>query len=410
MPLLKQALLSLLLVVGAAAGWYAYRNPEIVGRAAESAGPATDRGSAGGGERAGRGNRIPGLMGGGAVNVITAPVVTDEGGETLVALGTAKAVRSVTLFPQVTGIVSGVLFTPGEPVAAGAVLLHLEDAEQQVAVDKARVTLKQAQDALERSRTLARTKTITAVVLSEAETAAQLGEIELRSAEIALQRRTVTAPFAGITGLTDVSVGDLVTSTTEITTLDDVSALRVGFEVPERWAGRVAQDQPITASAQGTPGSKFAGRIVGIDNKVDQATRTLRLEAELANEGQALKTGMAVNVELGFDTDQQLAVPTLSVQWDRRGSYVWKVVDGAARRAAIAILRRESGIVMVQGEVQAGDTIVVEGIQRLREGAKVAEVGEEPTIVDQPQLREGIEPAGETAPSISAREPARARS
>lgn len=409
MSVVKQALLCLLIVVGAAAGWLVYQSPETVGLAREGAAPAGNRGGQAGG-RAGGGNRIPGLLGGGAVNVITAPVEVDQGGERLVALGTAKAARSVTLFPQVTGIVAEVLFEPGRPVAAGAVLMRLEDDEEQVAVDRARVTLEQAEGALQRARTLAKTKTITTVALSEAETAAKLAEIEVRTAEIALRRRSVTAPFAGITGLTDVSAGDLVTSATEITTLDDVATIRVAFEVPERWAGRIAQEQPIAATAQGLPGSEFSGRIVGIDNRVDETTRTLRLEAELANEGQALKTGMAVNVALQFDTAEQLAVPTLAIQWDRRGSFVWKVVEGAARRAEIAILRRESGVVIVQGDVQAGDGIVVEGIQRLREGAKVNEVGEEPTIVDQPALRDGIAPTPGDAPSISANEPARARS
>jgi RND family efflux transporter MFP subunit len=403
MSLLKQALVCLVLVAAAAAGWYVYQRPELVGlAAADGAATAATPGRPGG---AGGGNRIPGLIGGGgALNVITAPVETDAGGETVMALGTAKAARSVTIFPQVSGIVTEVAFIPGQPVEAGAVLIRLQDDEQEVAVERARVTLKQAQDTLERSETLAQSRTIAAVALAEAETAAQLAEIELKTAEIELARRTVTAPFAGTTGLTDVSVGDLVTSTTEITDLDDLSAIRVGFELPERWAGRIALDQPITAMAQALPGSQFNGRIAAIDNRIDETTRTLRLEAELANEGQALKTGMAVNVELRFDTAEQLAVPTLSVQWDRGGSYVWKVVDGAARRAAIDILQRESGIVIVQGEVAAGDKVVVEGIQRLREGAKVAEVGLEPAAVD-----EGAPPAAEE-PSVSAGQPARARS
>jgi RND family efflux transporter MFP subunit len=237
------------------------------------------------------------------------------------------------------------------------------------------VTLQQAQDTLERSTALARSKTITAVALAEAETAARLAEIELRAAEVALERRTVKAPFAGVTGLTDLSMGDLVSSTTAVTTLDELSTVRVGFEVPERWAARIAQDQPITAGAQGVPGTEFRGRIVAIDNRIDQATRTLRLEGELNNDARTLKTGMAMNVTLRFEGGEQLLVPTLSVQWDRRGSFVWKVVEGAAERAEIAIVRRESGAVIVQGAVAAGDRIVVEGVQRLRPGSKVAEVG-----------------------------------
>ena len=336
-----------LLVVGVA-GWLIYRNPQVVGLAPESAAPGEQAGGKTGG------NRIPGLIGGGAVNVVTAPVQTDAGGETVMALGTAKAVRSVTLYPQVTGMVTEMLFQPGQPVEAGKPLVQLENDDQAVALDRARVTREQARLTLERSQALAKTKTISGVALSDAETAAQLADIEIRSAEIALRHRSVTAPFAGVTGLTDITIGDLVTPSTAITTLDDLATLRVNFEVPERWAGQIVMGQPIVGTVKGLPGKQFSGSITGIDNRVDETTRTLRLEAEIANHGGALKTGMAVTVTLRFDSDRQLAVPSLAVQWDRRGSFVWKDADGAARRTEVAIIRRQSGIVIVKGALQAG--------------------------------------------------------
>jgi RND family efflux transporter MFP subunit len=414
MSIVKQIVVCVLLLAAATAGWLTYNNPEMVGLAREIAQTGQGAGSPGG--TSGAGNRIPGLTGrGGAVNVITAPVEVDEGGETSLALGTAKAVRSVTLFPEVTGVVAEVMFTPGQPVKEGAVLVRLDDAEQRVAVDRARVTLEQARQTLERNQKLAKSKNVTVVALQEAELAAQLAEIEQRTAEIALQRMRLTAPFDGMTGLTDISVGDLVTTTTQITTLDDLATMRVTFEVPERWAGRIAQDQPIIASAQALPGSEFPGRISGIDSRVDTATRTLRLEADLANQSGALKTGMAVAVTLAFEGAEQLAVPTLSVQWDRRGSYVWKVVDGAAIRAAVAILRRESGVVIVQGEVAAGDRVVAEGIQRLRQGIKVVDVDAGAAVAGDPP-QGNVPPAGDAAPApaaapaVSARQPGQVRS
>ena len=234
---------------------------------------------------------------------------------------------------------------------------------------------------LERQKALAKSKTISNVALSDAETTVRMAGVELKSVQIDLDRRSVTAPFDGVIGLTDISIGDFVTTTTALTTIEDLSTMRVEFEVPERWAGRIADGQAIRAAAQGQPGSNFTGRISGIDNRVDQTTRTLRLQAELANESGALKSGMAIIVLLQFGADQELVVPSLAVQWDRRGSYVWKIVDGAARRADIAIVRRHSGIVIVRGDVAVGDAVVVEGVQRLREGAKVTVVNEIPDIV-----------------------------
>jgi RND family efflux transporter MFP subunit len=356
-------------------GWYFYRHGNDTGRLRDG-GPGEAAAPAGGG------NRIPGLIGGGgAVNVVLAPVETDDAGETVVALGTAEAAQSVILYPQVSGIVTEILFAPGEQVAAGEPLLRLEADEQEVAVERARIELAQAREALRRARELEASRTISAVALSDAETAVQLAEVELRAAEIALFRRTIAAPFAGITGLTDLSVGDLVSNSTEITTLEDLSTIRVAFEAPERFAPRIRLGQPIVANGQGVAGFAATGRISGIDNRIDEATRTLKLEAELENPEGQLKTGMAVNVSLSLPAASDLSVPTLAVQWDRDGSFVWKAVGGVARRTAVAIVRRKSGFVTVEGDLSPGDRVVVEGVQRLREGARLAEVDMVPAIV-----------------------------
>jgi len=404
----KQAILSLVLVAAVASGWYLYRNPAIVGIASDEgtvsqAGPRQAGAENAGESRrqagSGRDNRIPGLIGGGgAVNVVTASVEMDRSGQHVMALGTAKAAHSVVLYPQVSGIVADIAFKPGQAVAEGAELLRLDDAEEQATADRARIEYAQARATFERSQSLAKSKTISNVALGDAEMAAQLAENQVRLAEITAGRRVVTAPFAGIVGLSDISIGDLISNSTAIATLDDLSTVRVGFEVPERWSARIVDGQAIAASAPALPGSKFAGRISGIDSRVDETTRTLKLEAELANPDQVLKGGMAITVELEFDMEDQLAVPSLAVQWDRRGSYVWKVVDGAVRRTEVAIVRRESGIVVIAGGVKAGDKVVVEGLLRLREGAKVNEVDETPSIVDQaPPAADGT-PAARTAP------------
>jgi RND family efflux transporter MFP subunit len=399
----KQAILCAVLLVGALGGWYVYKNPEMVGLARES-------GDSSGGQHAGRGNRIPGLIGGGAVNVVVAPVESDQTGDTVMSLGTAKAVRSVTLYPEVSGKIAEVDVVPGRTVMGGDLLVRLEDEEQKVAVEKAEIGLKQAQDAFGRQQALAKSKTISGVALSDAETAERMAEVELKTAKVDLGRRSITAPFSGVTGLTDMSLGDFVTTTTPLAMVDDFSTMRVDFEVPERWAGRVAEGQAITATAQALPGSTFDGKITGIDNHVDSTTRTLRLRAELPNEKGLLKTGMAIMVTLEFNPGEELAVPNLAVQWDRRGSFVWKIVDGAVRRSDVAIIRRQSGIVVLKGQVAAGDKVVVEGLLRLREGAKVTEVNETPTIVEETPLRPGTTPADDQVPAAGVAAPASTRS
>jgi RND family efflux transporter MFP subunit len=374
MSVVKQILLCLALVAVGAAGWYVYQNPQLISAARE-----TDASGSGGPAGQAAGRRAPGMGGpGGTINVIGGPVTIDDSADVATALGTAKSARAVTIFPQVSGVVKEVLFTPGQPVKQGEVLVRLEDDEFSVAVDRAKISLADARKALERARQLAASKTITSVALSEAETAERVAEIELRVVEIALSRRILTAPFAGITGLSEVTVGDLVTTSTEIATLDDLSAIRVAFELPERRAGQVRVGQTVKAAAQGLPGSEFHGEISAVDSRVDEATRTLRMEAVLRNEDQALKPGMAVTVTFAFDNPGQISVPSLSVQWDRQGSFVWKIDGEAVRRTPVAIVSRLSGSVIVKAELKAGDRVVVEGVQRLREGTKIADIGDTP--------------------------------
>jgi RND family efflux transporter MFP subunit len=373
--ILKQILLSLVVLGAAYGGWYVYQNPQIVSLARETPGDQAEA-ERGHGGPSGRAGRIAGVRGpGGAINVVAAPVEVDHTAARLTALGSAKAVRSVKIFPQVTGIIEEITFTPGEAVAEGQVLVRVEDDEQEVAVERARVSLEETGKALDRARRLSESKTITAVTLDEAETAAKMAEIELRSAEIALSRRQIRAPFDGITGLTDLSVGDLVSNSTEIVSLADLSAVVVGFEVPERWAGEIEAGSPIVATAPGLPGSRFEGSIRAMDNRLDAASRTLRVEALLNNPRRELKPGMSIIVELTSPGEERLSVPSLALQWDRSGAFVWKLDGDAVTRVGVSVLRRGSGFVLVAGELESGDEVVIEGIQRLREGAQVTRVG-----------------------------------
>jgi RND family efflux transporter MFP subunit len=377
MSLLKQIFICLFVLAAAFGGWYVYNDPQLMA-VARSALPAAEARETPPGAQPDRAASRSGVRGrSGAMHVIAAHVKRDRVEEVLIALGTAKANRSVSIFAQVTGIVEEVAFTPGETVEAGALLVRLDDAEQTIAVERARLARDDAREALERAQRLAERGTIAEVALAEARTAVRVTEIELRNAEIALGRRQIVAPFAGITGLTDTSEGDLVSSNAEIVSLDDVSAVRVGFEVPERWSGRIHRGLDMRAAVPGLPGSAFVGTVTAIDSRIDPVSRTLRLEATIDNEGQSLKPGMSVRVEIAFAGEGRLVVPSLAVQWDRGGSFIWKLDGDTVRRAAVTIVRRLSGAAIVAGDVAAGDRVVVEGVQRLRDGATVAVLGEE---------------------------------
>jgi RND family efflux transporter MFP subunit len=184
------------------------------------------------------------------------------------------------------------------------------------------------------------------------------------------------APFAGTVGLTAVETGDMVTATTEIVALDDRSRLRVEFRIPESAASKVALGQPVRATTPSRPGDVFEGVVSAVDSRVEIDSRTLVIQAEIDNAADILRPGMSFLVELRFPGDPHMEVPALSLQWDRDGAFVWRVVDGKAERVPVTIIQRNSGTVLVAGGIAAGDVVVVEGVQRLRPGAAVALAGE----------------------------------
>jgi RND family efflux transporter MFP subunit len=332
-------------------------------------------GQGGGGPGAGPGGGGRGGFGG-PVTVVAARAEPATTNDRVTAIGTAQAARAVTLFPRSTGMVETVTFTAGDRVEAGAVLVTLDDDAERIALEQAEVTLADARAKVERYDRLASTSAISSVERDVARSELAAAELGVRQARLDLDRRQVLAPFAGTLGLSAVEPGALVSATTEIATLDDRSALKVAFRVPESVAGRVALGQVASATTPARPGETFEGRVSAVGSRIEVDSRTLLVEAEIDNGRDLLRPGMSFLVELRFEGDEHLAVPALAVQWDRDGSFVWRVVDGKAERIAVTIVERNVDVVLVDGPLSAGDTVVVEGVQRLRPGAAVALAGE----------------------------------
>lgn len=381
MSLWKQFIIAIILAAGASAGWFvlspqgAAQLQAALGEsdAGEAEGRPQMRGGEARGERAG-GGRFAGRRGGmaGPVPVVTAEVGEVMAGDTVRAIGTARAARSVTLYPLSQGIVTEIGFRPGEPVEAGAVIVRLDDAEQALAVEQAQIGLRTASETLARYERLAGSQAIPTVQLEEARSAEAAARTELRIAELALERRNIVAPFAGTMGLAQISVGDMVTTTSPIANLDDRANLFVEFTLPERYAGLVVTGQNVEATTAAYGSEAFTGAIEALDSRVDPTTRSLTARASLANDDDRLRPGMSFMVALGFEGTSHPSVPEVALQWDRDGAFVWRVTDGRAEKVSVEIVARRQGAVLVAGEIGPDEVVVSEGVQRLREGSEVA--------------------------------------
>jgi len=369
----RQIVLSVIVLLIVAAGIFAFERGWFHSGAQQTA-TATAGGGAGGQGAAGAARRPGGGAGAAAqaAPVITAKVTTDDSGLNVTTIGTVAAAQEVTLYPEVTGFVTEIDFKQGTTVQSGQTLLRLDDKTQQVAVQIAQLALQSAQSAADRADALAKTNNITSQALEDAHNALQKAQADLKSAQLDVSQRVITAPFSGTIGLTDLSIGDLVTSSKAIATLDDMSKVTVSFSVPERASGLTQVGQKVTATGDAFPGTSFPGTITAVDTRVDPVARTLNVRATLPNDSQTLKPGMALNVAMTFPGQQRPAVPSLAVQWDRNGSYVWRIAkDDTAHRVGITIVSRISGTVIVAGDLQVGDDVVTDGLQRMRENIKV---------------------------------------
>jgi RND family efflux transporter MFP subunit len=376
--LFKQLLVSLVILVAAAAG-YVYFVPgasttlasigiklPMQTAAADSVQPAS--GAPAAGQR--QGTSGPGGRGR-APTVITAPVTVATINDKLTAIGQGAAAHSVTVTSQAIGTLVTLKVSPGDVVKAGDVIAELDADAEQIAYDKATLAAKDAADALKRTEELAKTNAATTVALSTAQLAADTSALELRNAKLSLGKRSIVTPIDGTVGLFQVTAGNAVTAQSVVTTIDDASYILVNYWVPERYASLVKAGQPVTAAAVALPGESFAGTVDAVDSRVDPTSRTLQIEARIPNDKQAIKPGMSFSVSMTFPGQQYEAVDPLAIQWGADGSYVWKYADSKVTKGKVRIIQRNSDGVLVNGDLKPDDQVVTQGVLQLAEGQTV---------------------------------------
>jgi len=292
--------------------------------------------------------------------------------DVVTAIGTARGVRSAVLAAEVPGRLASLNVASGDFVDQGTVLAELDSEAARIALDRSQLLLSDARTDFARLTQLRQSGSGTELQVQEAELALRSAELELRQAEFDLQRHTLTAPISGWVGIIEAEIGDLIPSGTEITRIEDRSSLLVEFRVPERVVSRLAPGDAVFAAPLADPGARLEGRITALDNRVDQTSRSLRVQAAIENTGDRLRAGMAIGIELAFTGDAHPAVDPLAIQWGADGAFVWLVREGKALRLDIRILQRSAEAVLIEAALEPGDLVVTEGVQVLRPGADVA--------------------------------------
>ncbi len=309
-----------------------------------------------------------------AVLVAAEPVAIGTVNDRLSAIGSGYAIQSVVVMPQATGTITDILVSSGQMVKKGDVLARLDDDEQLIEQEKAQVALKSA---VEKSASYRNLQSVARLDVLDAQIAEQAAKLAVSAAEFNLKRRNIVAPIDGIAGIVAVNVGDNVTTQTSVVTLDDRSAILVDFWAPERFATAIEPGQPVEATSIARPGRVFQGAVEAIDNRIDAASRTMRIRARVDNADDQLRAGMSFGVLVRFAGERFPSVDPLAVQWDAEGSFVWQIRDNKSVKTRMRIVQRNPDSVLVDGDLKEGDQVAVEGLQRVREGGAIRMAGAE---------------------------------
>lgn len=323
-----------------------------------------------------KGKGGPGGAGGGrAASVSQAIVTLHPFADSIEALGVAKGRQSVTITSNTSELVTAVRFRDGQHVTKGQVLVELKAGEEDAGLIEAQARLAQAERDHARWKTLADQGIAPKAAAEQYRSALDTARAGVEAARARKLDRVIRAPFSGVVGLTDVAPGALISPGAPIVTLDDLSLVRVDFQVPDRYLPVMSEGSTIAARADAWPSESFQGRIARLDSRIDAATRAITARAEFPNPGARIKPGMLMRVSIAHGARQSLAVPEAAVQFEGDQAYVFVITPRgqgfSARKQAVRIGTTEGGFVEITGGLKAGDKVVADGLNRVQDGQAV---------------------------------------
>jgi membrane fusion protein (multidrug efflux system) len=293
------------------------------------------------------------------------------------AAGAIRSNQSVMLRPEVAGRITQINFSDGQAVKAGQVLVALDSAVNQAEMLQAKAELGIAKANLKRNAELAQQKFIAERVKEESAANVQVLEAKLALAQARLSKFEIKAPFSGIVGIRNVSLGDYVKDGADLVNLEDISSVKIDFRVPERFIDRVQKGQALEVMVNALPGKPFLAQVDAIDPQIDNSGRSALLRGRIDNPERRLKPGMFARVRLILnERENAMVVPEEAIVPMGNKATVWKIVDAKAQRTEVKTgLRRDAKVEIVEG-LQVGDIVVTAGQMRLSQDGTPVRIAE----------------------------------
>ncbi len=294
--------------------------------------------------------------------------------ERIESVATLNAFESVTVTARVSGKVTAVHFDDGDRVEKGQLLVELDSTEPLARVREVEAALQEATLDLERLGSLgAEISTRAAIDIARANVAAN--QARLAQAKAVLDDHKLRAPFAGVLGFRQISVGALITPGTAVAELDDLSRLKLDFTLPEVYLSRLRVGDSVEARSPAWPGQSFMGTVRNIGTRVDPVTRAVTVRGVLDNADGRLRPGMLMTVDLLVGEEQALVLPEQALVQKGTESFVYAVdEESRAYMVPVQVERRVKGGVVLASGIEPGRVVVVRGQLNLRPGATVNDV------------------------------------
>jgi membrane fusion protein (multidrug efflux system) len=361
-----------LAVAAVLGGGYYYFNSQ---QAPSGGGPARMAGGPPAG-MGGMGRGGPGM--GRPTPVKVVKVATEVFDDHVEAIGTSAANESITVTAKVTGVIRSLNFDDGQYVEKGEEIAAIDAGEQDGRLNVELANLEEQRKELARITDLAKSNNVSQSRVDQQTSAVRKAEANVAAARARVSDYRIVAPFSGVLGTRKVSLGALVTPGTVITTLDDISTIKLDFSVPETFLATLRPGLDIEATTSAYQGELFKGQVVSVDSRVDTVTRSVGIRALVPNKEARLKPGMLVVVDLIKDRRQSLMIPEEALIPENNKQYVYTVAaDNSAARVQVTIGRRRVGSVEILEGLNEGDLVVTEGTMELRPGAKVQILNQE---------------------------------
>lgn len=289
------------------------------------------------------------------------------------ALGTLRANESVALSAPIMDVVSAIHFEDGQRVEKGEILVEMSTAEEKALRAEAASSAEEAKNQFERARDLAARKFTSESLLDQRRREFETAEARLAAIDARLADRIVRAPFSGVIGLRNVSVGAMVDPLKAIARIEDDSVMKLDFSVPSTFISTLRPGLSIVARASGYNDAEFKGSLASIDNAVDEVTRTIRVRALIPNPDRRLKPGLLMTIDLLKNPRSAVLIAEEALLPAGSRSYVFVVdeTSGRVERREVAAGIRQPGEVEIVTGLKAGELVVTDGGLKLAPGTPV---------------------------------------